>query len=223
MSKKSKVSKSMQYEDFVSASPDTILLYTPDQKPLLDEHSDIIGALSGANLTVKQIHRLYLEDPDERTYSKTLKTVYRHLDALEEKNLIKVAGYRKYEGSRQTEKLYCRAAEVYYPAEETKSNWWNTDEGRELFRKTYTVADKFFEMKNSTEKKFIDMLIEYNVTWGGVVRQLFEETSKNESLAELFSNVDLYEIKEIARTIGLLGVISKNPSLVKTIQSWLDN
>ncbi|MGY5852463.1 MAG: hypothetical protein RTU92_02725 [Candidatus Thorarchaeota archaeon] len=221
MSKEKKSKGPQKYEDFISAAPDTIHLYTSDDKVLVDEYGVIIGALIGKTLTVKEIHRLYLEDPEGPVYSKTLKTVYRHLDALEKVGLIKVAGYRKYEGSRQTEKLYCRSAKVYFPVETTETKWWESNEGRELVEKIVKVAVEFYQLPSADPQQMIKMLAEHYGAWGQIVRRLFEETAENEKLADIFSDVEMHEIKDVARMIGTFGIILNHSEIIERMRNWL--
>jgi hypothetical protein len=220
MSRVKKTTGSGDYEDFLSTNPDTIMFIEPDQNTTLKEHIEILGALIGKNLTVKQIHQLYLEDPDGPSYSKTLKTVYRHLDSLESAGLIKVAGYRKYKGSRQTEKLYCRSAIVYFPAEPPGVNWWETEEGKEHIDRTISAAIEFFQFPESKKAQLAKALVGYYDAWNIIVRRIFEETEKNDGLANIFRDSELGEIKEITRTIGLLGVISEYPEVFEKLRSW---
>ncbi len=221
MSKEKKSKGLQKYEDFISAGPETIRFYTSDDSDLITEHREILGALISKNLTVKEIHRLFLEDPEGPVYSKTLKTVYRHLDALEKAGFIKVAGYRKYEGSRQTEKLYCRSAKVFFSAETTESKWWESKEGRELVEKIVKVAIEFYQLPDADSQSMIKMLAEHYDAWGQIVRRLFEETAQNEKLADLFSDVEMHEIKDVARMIGTFGIIANHPDLLERMRDWL--
>ncbi|MHA2424797.1 MAG: hypothetical protein ACXAEF_08420, partial [Candidatus Thorarchaeota archaeon] len=100
-------SEKPDFEDFVTVKPELVLILTKDQMDLAMEHIGILKELVTKNLTVKEIHSLYW-DSSKKEYSKTIKTIYRYMDSLEEEGLVKVAGHRKPTDSRMTEKLYCR-------------------------------------------------------------------------------------------------------------------
>jgi DNA-binding transcriptional ArsR family regulator len=217
-----KKSKRIDYEDFITSKPDTILFVRDDQMALIDEHVEIIVALIGKNLTVKEIHRLYLEDAEGPTYSKTLKTVYRHLDALEEASLVRVAGHRKYEGSRQTEKLFCRTARIYFQ-EDTKDSKWESKEGQQQLRQLGKLIVGFFKIPPGRSKKIQDLLERYYDAWSQIVRKLFQETSEDEMLADIFGDVGIGEIKEQSRMVGMIGVMLEHPDLLTEFQKILSS
>ncbi|MHA1958598.1 MAG: hypothetical protein ACW99U_00045 [Candidatus Thorarchaeota archaeon] len=218
MGGKKKITKPPSHEDFITSKPDTIVFVGENQMELLDEHMDITVALIGKNLTVKEIHRLYLEDTEGPTYSKTLKTVYRHLDALEEAGLVRVAGHRKYEGSRQTEKLYCRSARIYFQEDAKGPKWWETEEGQRQLDELGKLVVGFFNIPSERSKQIKKLLQKYYDIWGQVVRRLFEETARDEALADIFGDVGIGEIKEQSRMVGLLGAISQSPELFEQMR-----
>ncbi|MFW9981829.1 MAG: hypothetical protein ACFFE3_07930, partial [Candidatus Thorarchaeota archaeon] len=113
-------------QDFITSGPMPVIMTNDEQMNLINENIEIIGALGTRQfMTVKQIHHLFLEDPKGPVYSKGLKTIYRHLENLEKAGLVKIAGHRKYPGSRQTEKLYCRTGKVFFQERDaTGSKWW---------------------------------------------------------------------------------------------------
>ncbi|MFW9851063.1 MAG: hypothetical protein ACFFF4_18205, partial [Candidatus Thorarchaeota archaeon] len=78
-----------EYEDFVTGKPELVRILTQEQMDLATEHMDILKELVRKNLTVKEIHTLFW-DSSKQEYSKTIKTIYRYMDALEETGLVKV-------------------------------------------------------------------------------------------------------------------------------------
>ncbi|UCE11250.1 MAG: helix-turn-helix transcriptional regulator [Candidatus Thorarchaeota archaeon] len=218
MSGKKKNVASPGHEDFITSKPETIMFVGERQMELLDEHVDIIGALIGKNLTVKEIHRLYLVDTEGPTYSKTLKTVYRHLNALEKADLVRVAGHRKYEGSRQTEKLYCRSARIYFQQDPKGPKWWETIDGQRQLDQLGKLAVKFFDIPSERSKQIKKLVQQYYDNWGQVVRELFEKIAEEETLADIFGDADIGEIKEQSRIVGMLGAISQSPELFKNMR-----
>ncbi len=216
-----KTTKKREFEDFITSAPNTVMAIDDEQTELIGEHSQILIALLGKNMTVKEIHRLFLEDPEGPSYSKTLKTVYRHLDILEKSGLVKLAGHRKYEGSRQTEKLYCRAAQVYFQRDARGPKWWETEEGRNRIQKTSELVAKFFALPDKSIKHFSSLLERHYAAWNQTVMKLFEETANNSELADIFKDVGLSDIKDLARIVGLMGVLLEEPKLMNEFRQLL--
>jgi Fe2+ or Zn2+ uptake regulation protein len=119
---------SKDYEDYITSRAEGFRLIDNEMMRKAKEHSEILTALTKGNMTVKEIHKLY-RLPDGK-YTKTLKTVYRHLDALEQLDLIKVAGHRKYDGARGVEKLFCRTAKVFTDDQSKEKEWLITEDGK---------------------------------------------------------------------------------------------
>jgi len=117
-----------EYEDYIVDEPERFKLMPESVFSHAKEHGIIIDALSKGNMTVKEIHDLY--SLTEGKHTKTLKTVYRYMDALEQLGLVKLAGHRKTKGKRTLQKLYCRTAKVFFNDDAAhKEAWLQTDEG----------------------------------------------------------------------------------------------
>jgi DNA-binding transcriptional ArsR family regulator len=210
-----------EHEDFITTKPDVILRVDGKQSELLLEHSEILIALIGKYLTVKDIHRLFLTDPDGPTYSKTLKTVYRHLDTLEEAGLVKVAGHRRHEGRGQPEKLYCRSALIYFMRDREDMKWWETSEGKKQLQTLADLIVTYFKVDSGKAKSIAKLLGKYYEAWNETLRDLLDETSRNEELAQIFSDVDLRDIKSMSGMVSILGVLMKNPEIFEQLKGQL--
>ena len=132
-----------EYEDYITSKAEGFRLIDNEMMQKANEHSEILTALTKGNMTVKEIHELY-RLPDD-TYTKTLKTVYRHLDALEQLDLIQVAGHRKYKGARSVEKLYCRTAKVFSDDQSKKKEWLLTEDGKNFL---YSLTEVLWLIKD---------------------------------------------------------------------------
>ncbi len=137
-----------EYEDYIIAKPEGFRLVDPEIFLKAKEHKDLLYELSKGNMTVKEIHETY-KLPDGK-HTKTLKTVYRHLDALEQFDLIMVAGHRKYKGARSLEKLYCRTAKVFTDDSSKKKEWMETEEGKKFLD---ALTEILFLSRNSKGDK----------------------------------------------------------------------
>ena len=120
---------SLDYEEYIAYKPQTFKLLNNDQFELAKEHARILQALGEkGDMSVKEIHDLYTTTKGKHT--KTLKTIYRYMEILEEADIVQVAGYRKYANRRTTEKLYTRTAKIFFnKSNENKKEWLNTVEG----------------------------------------------------------------------------------------------
>lgn len=179
-----------KFQDMVIYSPAIILDINPEQRYLINQHHAIVAGLRNGNLTVKEIHQLYW-DPRENKPTKTLKTIYRYLDILEENGIVAVAGQRMTIGSRITEKVYCLTAEYFHDSELDLS-FWDT-EGSETF--SAKVGILLSEVLNNEHFKT-------------------EESGKSiQDLLQLSSNLQYFNILEIIEKLR------NSPNLRKELES----
>jgi len=206
--------ESPTYEDFISNPIEVMKFLSKKQMKLMDEHTDIIRAVSQKPMTVKEIHELSWNQK-EKKHSKTIKTVYRHLDILEEGGLVKVAGHRKPTNSRLTEKLYSRSAKVFFLEEKDRGpKWWETKEGEAELDLITKVVLEYFDVPDGNESEFKGLLKQYQEGWDSAVMDLFNKTQNSEVISNLFGDADINQIKMYAGFVGILGAFSKNPGLL---------
>ena len=212
---------SSSYEDFISSEPELIQIISAPQMSLMDEYSSIMRALVEVPKTVKELHSLYW-DHREKKHNKTIKTVYRHLDTLEEAGLVKVAGHRKTSDSRMTEKLYGRAAMVFFLEEKDRGpSWWETDSGKEQLERVGNLIFSFFGVSDVNSSEFQELMKQYHDSWDKTVRKLFEETSRSKALADVFGKAEIYNIKSMANMVGMLGAFRDKPGLLDRMMTLL--
>ena len=214
-------SEKPEYEDFVTVKPELVKILTKDQMELAMEHVDILRELVNNNLTVKEIHALFW-DSSKKKYSKTIKTIYRYMDALEDAGLVKIAGHRKPTDSRMTEKLYCRSAMVFTQDEEDKKpRWYQTEAGEEILQDTANLILGFFEVSDSKEKEIEDLLVRYYSSRDKIVGEFIQRLAKDESLAKTMEKIGVGEFKGIASLLGMLGVLLKMPEFQDQVRETL--
>lgn len=207
--------KSPTYEDFITNPIEVMKFLGKDQMKLMDEYLDIMRALSQKPMTVKEIHSLSW-DPKMKKHSKTVKTVYRHLDILEEAGLVKVAGHRKPANSRLTEKLYTRSAKVFFLEEKDRGpKWWETEQGEVELGLISSIVLEYFDVPEKNQSKFKELLKEYQEGWDSAVMDLFNKTQSNEVISDIFGEADINQIKSYAGFVGILGAFSKSPRLLE--------
>ena len=199
--------ETLEFQDFVTVTPELVKLLTEEQMNLAMEHMTILKALTKGNLTVKEIHALYM-DSKNKTHTKTIKTIYRYMDTLEKAGLVKIAGHRKPTDSRMTEKLYCRAAVVFTLEESDRGpRWHETPEGKEDIRNTSQFVLQFFDVPMDRLPDFENLLLTYYSTRDITVGEMLRKLAKDEKLAEAMVKIGIDEFKPMASFLGMLGVL----------------
>ncbi|MFX1299551.1 MAG: hypothetical protein ACFFAL_01935 [Promethearchaeota archaeon] len=215
-----KKKKPTDYEDFIIARPDPILFLSEEQEAVIKEHSDITRALVGKNLSVKEIHALYW-NPEKEEYDKTIKTVYRYLETLEEVGLVQECGHRKPKDSRLTEKLFCRTANVFILEDkEGEPKWWTGEKGERIIKKLTTLLQELFDV-SIDEEAFRKLMEQYYEQHENVIMELYRKTPERKGISEIFSKEDLYGIKYLADMVSTLGVMLRNPELCEQFKKVL--
>ncbi|MFW9986376.1 MAG: hypothetical protein ACFFDJ_07435 [Candidatus Odinarchaeota archaeon] len=213
--------KEKDYDDFLTERPEPILFLSKEQEAVIKDHGDIIKALVGKNLTVKEIHALYW-NPDKEKYNKTIKTVYRYLETLEQAGLIKECGHRKPCDSRLTEKLFCRTANIFVLQEdEARTKWWKSEKGTRIIQRLSVLVQELFNVKLKDEATFKKLMEQYFEQHDGNIMELWRKVPENKALSDLFSKENLYEIKYLSDLVAILGVMLRNPELCDQFKTIL--
>ncbi|MFW9787833.1 MAG: hypothetical protein ACFFE2_09810 [Candidatus Thorarchaeota archaeon] len=212
------------YEDTIGEKPARVKLLDNDQYTLMNTHIEIIRALCCKYLTVKEIHRHFLVSPEKPSYSRALKTLYRDLDILEKSELVKVVGYRKYKGSRQTEKLYSCTAEVFFPQESVvTSKWWLSKTGQEYLTQLSQLIIEFFHVTGTEQSQIKKLLERFFELWDKTVRQLFRRSEESEKLTAILSGMDISWMDDTTRFIGMMGAFFTDSSLFGDLIEIIDS
>ncbi len=207
------------YEDYITAKPEGFRLIGEERMRKAKEHKELIAALAKRNMTVKEIHALY-KLPDGK-YTKTLKTVYRHLDTLEQIDLIMVAGHRKYKGARSLEKLYCRTAKVFSDDSSKKKEWIQTEDGKkfldaltEVFWLTGKGNGDKMKLRSLVEQMFGE-LQDHTIN---MVRRM----SSDERHKELVESTSFDHIRALLEIAPPIFTLMGNTELVEKMRKELD-
>lgn len=204
--------KSKDYKDFITARPEPIIFLSEEQAAVIKEHGDIIRAMVGKNLTAKEVHALYW-NPEKEKYDKTIKTVYRYLEALEQVGLVQECGHRKPKDSRLTEKLFCRTANVFLHEEkEDQPKWWTGKKGKTIIKKLTILVEELFDISVDADA-FRESMEQYYEQHEKITMELYRKTPEREGISEIFSKEDLYGIKYLGDMVATLGVMLRDPEL----------
>ncbi len=209
--------KSTEIQDFITYKPEPIKFVTKKEKDLIYQHILIMRTLRNKHMSVKEIHKLYY-DTNTKSYAYTIKTIYKHLEKLEKANLVKVSGHRMTQGSRQTEKLYSRTANIFVPRPEEKKIENNTDRVKK-FSEFYNIIISELLQVPRVEKtdsfNFFRQL--YELMYQTDV-EILEKTKTNKSVADISSQIDLDKLNIISESVCLLTVFLRHPQLFEQLQ-----
>ncbi len=213
--------KPKDYEDFITARPAPILFLTEEQEAVAKEHGEIIKAMIGKNLTVKEVHALYF-NPSKEAYDKTIKTVYRHLEVLDKAGLVIECGHRKPHDSRLTEKLFCRSANIFVLGEETsKKKWWKQEKGQKIIQRLSILVPELFETELKDPDTFSKLMEKYLEQHDGIMMELWRKAPDNEAISKIFHEENLWEIKYLSDLVSTIGVMLRNPEMCDEIKKSL--
>ncbi|MFW9846492.1 MAG: hypothetical protein ACFFD6_07080 [Candidatus Thorarchaeota archaeon] len=212
------------HEDIIGGKPARSKLLDTNQLVLTRSHIEIIRALCCQYLTVKEIHQRFLVDPDKPSYSRALKTLYRDLDVLEKAELVKVVGYRKYQGRRQTEKLYSCTADVFFPKENADpQKWWLSKEGQKYLGQLSALITEFFQVSETKKPQVKAILERFFELWDITVRQLFERSEESDLLTDILSGIDINSMDDTTRFIGMMGAFFTDPILFRDLMAIINS
>jgi len=198
-----------EYKDFIEKKPQVVMKVNSRQMELLSEHILITQNLGKREqMTVKEIHELYW-DEKEKKHGKTLKTIYRYMDLLEEQGIVQVAGHRKPKGSHLTEKLYSRKATVYFEEEAKPTKWWTEEEGIKQLETIWKVGKKYFGMEEEKMKDFANVIGSYFGEREIIILELLEMIEEDKELAEELKGISIMDFKSIFSMISMIKAYSK--------------
>jgi Fe2+ or Zn2+ uptake regulation protein len=182
------------------------------------EYSDILSALSKRNMTVKEIHELY--KGSDGKYAKTLKTVYRHLDSMEQLDLVMLAGHRKYEGARSVEKLYTRTAKVFADDQAKQKEWLVSEEGQQFLD---SLTDVLWLLKRGkgNKEKLRKHVQEYCISLQDQTNELIHEMANDEKFGNLIENNSFDNIKGLLEIAPPILAMLESPEITAEIKREL--
>lgn len=186
-----------EYQDYIANKPQRFLLLNTEQHQIVLEHATIIKALSQGNMSVKEIHNQYLI-PGTKKHSKTLKTIYRYMDTLENAGLVMIAGYRKGTDSRGTEKLYCRTARVFFNKDnQHKEQWLTTQEGQEYLESLTQIMWNINKKENPPPPELKTHITDYIKGTRKEVNKVIDKITTDEKLANILDKHSVSEMQKI--------------------------
>ncbi|MFX0013373.1 MAG: hypothetical protein ACFFB2_02095 [Promethearchaeota archaeon] len=208
-----------KFQDVVNFTPVIAKIIDDEEtlKKLEDSNFDvIISLLRKGPMTVKEITTAFNKEAkkSKTIESKSEKTIYRYLKALEEINIVVGAGQRVVIGKTATEKLYMRTARIF----EKKYKYidWMGKEGNEWAQRFGTLVCK---MINSDKKPSAKCIQEFFAKWSVAKKAEMEKmaTQAPGDVVDIITGCDLRELAEIIGRVYIFGTLMNQPDLLNQL------
>lgn len=211
-----------EYTDVFIKKPAVLLKISPEQQQVMKDHSIIMNYLQDQeNSTVKEIHSFFF-DPAIKKYSKSLKTIYRYMEILENAGLVQVSGYRKPNSSNITEKLYSRTAVLFVLRESLDDTpWWKTPSGQNIFQIYIQYISKILEIPKDNLPKLDKLVKNFLSDENSQISTQFDKIESNNDLTELLLDIPGFHLKELFRLTHMLSFFSKKTKNSEFLQDLL--
>ncbi|MFX1254423.1 MAG: hypothetical protein ACFFCZ_22615 [Promethearchaeota archaeon] len=208
--------KTVNHQDFINFKPEIVKLLSKEAMDLLTEHIPLFGTLQEKkSMTVKEIHELYPE-------IRAKKTIYRYLEKLEEAGLVAVAGYRMTEGSRIPEKLYCRAARVFFTKlDEEERKAWGRESGEIYGKKLAISLSEVFQVPEPDTTAFTEVIKRFFELQRQAIVSLMENIRESNRLAELYAITEIDQIKYLSDISATFTIFLQHPELLAQLKDLL--
>jgi hypothetical protein len=211
----------IEYEDYIIDKPERFKLMNESVFEKAKEQQIILKALGEGLMTVKEIHNLYAL-PDGK-YTKTLKTIYRYMDALEQLGLVKLAGHRKHKGKRSLEKLYCRTAKVFFNDDASyKEKWLKTDQGQR-YMDMYTEIILQLNGKQEVDSEALkEAVTTYYKLRQIQINNIINKTMTDDDFADIMDKYTLSEIKSALTTVSQIQAMLDSQETINEMKKILN-
>ncbi len=214
--------ESSDYCFYITYKPNNVKLVSKEEFDLINEYYLIISALRNNLMSVKDIHNLY-QDQKTGEYAYTLKTIYRHLEKLENTGLVTAAGYREKIGSRSCEKVYCGTAKIFYPKfDEEELEWWESEKGEKYAQVLRVALRELLQTSEPDEASFYNLFKQFSILHSKAKKELIEKAGKDSKFADSLSQIDITKFNSIADLTSVLKVFLQRPELLNQLQNLLN-
>ncbi|MCK5046474.1 MAG: hypothetical protein KAS22_07830, partial [Candidatus Heimdallarchaeota archaeon] len=134
------------------------------------------------------------------------------IEKLEKVGLIKESGYRITKGTRISEKIYCRAANLFYEeVEEGEKSWYERPDGKEFVKSLGILVSELLEKPDFDHKAFYELFKNFAIEKDGVVLEVIGKASENPEIAELYTKLDIEKVNKLNIYLSFMITLMKNP------------
>jgi len=227
----------MDYQDFINYEEEAIFLIDDEESwELLEDprYNPIIVVLRKGPMTVKDLEQAYnqyvaneidkmpLETKEKKELKEKTKrkgkTLYKYLDQLERKGLVKQVGKRVKMEQTASETLYGRIAKLYLLSDKHKVKL-NTDE----IKKTIPILGKIVSLEMKKSKISLDCITDFIDKIYSLLQKererVFMEFSKE--ITDVATNVYYDELQLVLQGLDFYILIKHAPELQKELEKCL--
>ncbi|HUT79799.1 MAG TPA: hypothetical protein VMZ29_01245 [Candidatus Bathyarchaeia archaeon] len=214
MAKKTKTN----FKDFIEYKPQIMKFLDKEETELALKYHPIIKEMRNKHLTVKEIHDLYI-DEETKKYTLTIKTIYRYLEKLEEKNLVIVSGHRITQNKTQAEKLYTRTANIFFKSYAEKQTPQAIKKRKATSKNLYVIISEMGNGSIITYEKFEKLILNLQDFEQQLIEEISRKVPSSKVLSEIYSEVDIDHVNYLNEFSAKLLFIIKYPELIKELQN----
>ncbi|MHA1187152.1 MAG: hypothetical protein ACTSXA_02980 [Candidatus Heimdallarchaeota archaeon] len=213
--------KKKKTKDFIEKDQELIVTLNPKQMQIVNKYGVITAALRDKVMTVKEIHDLFY-DEETKKHRYALKTIYRHLEILEEENLVIVVGHRVTEGSRVLEKLYARRGNIFFLEMDEEYRKYKQKYYDKMLKNLHTVFCELYDKPDLDLEKFREVLMPFFKKAHSEADELMRLIPENANLTELYKKIDIESVNVLNSNMSMFKTFLANPEILEKLRKLLD-
>ena len=177
----------------------------PEQLELFKNpnYSRILGILRKGELNIKEIHRLFNKDYEDR---KTLSTIYRYMEKLLENELVFVSR-EELKKKHLIESYYQRTA-LFFTFEDKRT-------GKDVIAAASRLLQYMYSLDEEKGRELEELIHQYGETVCKCDKGFYDE--QGEEILRLEKEYGFDVVKEAVRTVHEILYFKKSPELLKKI------
>ena len=210
-----------KHQDMITYEQPSIKVVQYKMKEHIEAYWVILDALEDKNMSVKEIHDLYLDEKKGK-HEKTLKTIYRYIDKLEELELVVKSGQRMTEGKRTNEALYCKAARIIFIDDDPITpKWYDTEIGAEIGEHVAEILCAYMGKSNKNINLVKGLLPEFYRIVDGEMDSMIRQSLEDKKLEKALINASGKRVTKVTHFASFFATILKNPELFEKLRKDL--
>ena len=215
------VKKKKSTKDFIEKEPELVVTLNRKQMQIVNKYGTITSALRDKFMTVKEIHDLYY-DEETKKHRISLKTIYRHLEILEEENLVIVVGHRVTEGSRVLEKLYARRGNIFFMEMDEEYRKYKQQYYNKTLKNLHVVFCEVYKKPDLDLEKFKEVLMPFFKNAHAENDEIMQLIPTNDNLTELYKKIDIDSVNALNSNMSMLKTFLAHPEILVKLRKLLD-
>lgn len=172
-------------------------------------YSRIIGILRKGELNIKEIHRLFNKDYEDK---KTLSTIYRYMEKLLENNLVFVSR-EELKKKHLIESYYQRTA-LFFTFEDKRS-------GRNVINAVSQLLQQMYNLDEEKGRELTELIHQYSENVCQCDKDFYEK--HGEKVLDLEKQYGFEIVREAMKIVDELLYFKRNPELLEKIFETLES